>query len=237
MGLLGGSRIDGITIFLTVTLVLYTILVNGVFATFTSSSFIDPYGGKVYDIDLGEEYQNNDIQNVTGDIIPSMIKFENLDPNRGIKWFRPFFIDGSFTVHAYGKNWWDSWVSFTLNPKEIWEADLLQLYDSDMNFSKVVYNHGGEFETHVFYCPLFYYNETSEEVTYIDENLETSFDNGEVTVVMATNQTFGSSYDVGKIFGILTGFNTYDVPYEASVVIGGIFWVLLILLVVKLVVG
>ena len=236
MGLLGGSRIDGITIFLTVTLVLYTILCNGVFATFTGSSFVDPYGGKVYDIDLGEEYQHNDIKNVTGDIIPSMIVFDNLDPDRAIKWYRPFFIDETFTVHSYGKNWWDSWVTFTLNPKSISTDALLQIYNSDMNFSKVVYNHGGEFETHVFYCPLFYYNET-EGVTYLDEDLETSFDNGEITVVMATNQTFRSSYDVGKIFGILTGFSTYDIPYEASVVIGGLFWVLLMLLIVKLVVG
>lgn len=236
MGILGGSRIDGITIFLTVTLVLYTILCNGVFATFTSDTFVDPYGGKVYDIDLGEEYENNDIQNVTGALFPTNVKFDNLDPDREMGWHTPLFGESWFEVVCYGKNWWDSWSRFGLNPTSMKEAELLEIYNENQNFSKVVYNHGGEFETHVFYCPLFYYNETNG-VTYLDDTLEESFSNNKITVVMATNQTFSSSYDIGKIFGILTGFSTYSMPYEASVVIGGLFWVLLILLIVKLVVG
>lgn len=237
MGLLGGSRIDGITIFLTVTLVLYTVLTTGLFVTFTGIAFIDPYGGKTLNIDLGEEFELSEAHNVTGGLIPPDIKFTDLTPDRMIRWSYNFLTNDDFDVLCYGKNWWDSWIPTVLNPKEIEEDELLQIYDTNMNFSKVVYNHGGEFETHVFYCPLFYYNETSEEVTYIDENLETSFDNGEITVVMATNQTFTSTYDIGKIFGILTGFSTYDMPVEVSAIIGGIFWVLLMLLAVKLVVG
>ena len=237
MGLLGGSRIDGITIFLTVTLILYTVLCNGVFATFTSSTFVDPYGGKHYNIDLGEQFEFSEVENVTGGIIPPNVMFSDLNPDRAVRWSQPFFTENYFSVVCYGKNWWDSWIRNVLNPEKMTEAKLLQIYDSDMNFSKVAYNIGGEFETHAFYCPLFYYNDTSEEVTYIDEDLETSFDNGEITVVLATNQTFVNTYDIGKIFGILTGFSTYDMPLEVSAIIGGVFWGLLILLVVKLVVG
>ena len=237
MGILGGSRIDGITIFLSVTLILYTILCNGVFATFTTETFVDPYGGKVYNLDLGESFEYNDVQNVTGGIIPPDIMFTVLNPDRMVRWHQPFLVEDSFNVHCFGKNWWDGWTHTKLDPKGLTEAEILQVYNEDKNFSKIVYNLGGEFETHAFYCPLFYYNETAQEVTYIDEDLETSFDNGEITMILATNQTFLNTYDIGKIFGILTGFSTYDVPQEASVVIGGIFWVLLILLAVKMVIG
>lgn len=237
MGLLGGSRIDGITIFLSVTLVLYTILCNGVFATFTSENFVDPYGGKHFNLDLGEEFDYSDVENVTGGMIPPNIMFSDLNPNRAVRWSQPFFSSNYLSVVCYGKNWWDNWVATVLNPEKMTESKLLQIYDSNMNFSKVSYNIGGEFETHAFYCPLFYYDEVSGEIIYIDEDLETSFENGKITVVLAINQTFINTYDIGKIFGILTGFSTYGTPMEASVVIGGIFWVLLILLAVKLVVG
>ena len=237
MGLLGGSRIDGVTIFLSVTLVLYTILCNGIFATFTSASFVDPYGGKAINLDLGESFEYNDVENITGGIIPPKNYFTDLNPDRYVIWSQPFLVTDYFEIYCHGKNWWDSWGKFRLKPNTMTENELLQLYDSDMNFSRVAYNVGGEFETHAFYCPLFYYNETSGEVTYIDEDLETSFNNGEITMILATNQTFLNTYDIGKIFGILTGFTTYDIPLEAGAVIGGIFWVLLILLAVKLVVG
>ena len=237
MGILGGSRIDGITIFLSVTLVLYTILCNGIYATFTTATFIDPYGGKAINLDLGETFECNDVKNVTGGIIPPKNTFDGLNPDRYVIWNQPFLAKHNFGVWCHGKNWWDSFSKFQLSPKYTSEDELLQLYNTDMNFSRVIYNLGGEFETYAFYCPLFYYNETSEEITYIDEDLEISFDNGKITMVLATNQTFLNTYDIGKIFGILTGFTTYGMPLEIGVLIGGVFWVLLILLAVKLVVG
>ena len=235
MGILGGSRIDGITIFLAVTLVLYTILANGVMATFTTAKFVDPYGGRTIDIELGEDYEYNDIKNVTGGLFPEVQVFTVLNPDRTITWNKPLFGENHFAVHCYGKNWWDSWSHFKLEPKGLHEDEILQIYNENRNFSKVIYDQGGEFETHVFYCPLFYYNETNG-VTYLDDSLEDSFSNNKITVIMATNQTF-YNYDIGQIFGLLTGFSTHGMPYEVSVIIGGIFWVLLILLLVKLVVG
>ena len=236
MGILGGSRIDGITIFLCVTLILYTLLANGVMATFTEDKFIDPYGGRTIDIELGENYQYNDIKNVTGGFIPDQKHFTALDPDRTIKWTIPLFGEQHFTVHCRGKNWWDSWTFQILDPKELSKSDVLQNYNEYRNFSKFTYNQGGEFETHVFYCPLFYYNETSEEVTYLNDTLADSFTSNKITVIMATNQTF-FNYDASQIFGLLTGFSTHGMPFEVSVIIGGIFWVLLLLLLVKLVVG
>jgi len=236
MGILGGSRIDGITIFLCVTLILYTILANGIMATFTADKFVDPYGGRTIDIELGEDYEYNDIKNVTGGMFPESQVFTALNPDRKIDWYLPLFGKPHFTVYCYGKNWWDSWTTQKLVPVRTYEDELLQIYNENRNFSKVIYNHGGELETHVFYCPLFYYNESAGEVTYLNDTLADSFDSNKITVIMATNQTF-YNYDIGQIFGLLTGFSTHGMPYEVSVIIGGIFWVLLILLLVKLVVG
>ena len=233
MGLLGGSRIDGITIFLAVTLVLYTILVAGVYATFTDVGFVDPYSGKVANLEFSQEYENNAIENAT---LGDWTEFTDLDPNSRLYWSDAFIGEDWFQVNRYGTNWWDGWLTYTLNPDQLYVSDVLDQYDTDLNYTKVVFDLGGDFETAVYFCPLFYFNDTSEEVTYIDDALNTSIDNGVISVVMATNASY-SSYDIGQVMGALVGFSTYDIPMEIAVITGGIFWVLLILLLVKLVVG
>lgn len=238
MGILGGSRIDGLTVFLLISLILYTVLVSGVLATFTSSTFIDPYGGKSLEIDLGEEYEVNDFGNVSlGGLLQEGTRFEGLTPDRLCRWYVGFFEDNHFVINSYGKNWWDSWTMFKLEPEKMYENEIEELYDYEKNYTKVIYNQGGEFETHVFFSPLFYYNDTSEEITYLNTTIHESIDNELITVVMATNQTYSNIYDIGKIFGMLTGFSTYSMPTEISVIVSGIFWGLLILTAVKLVVG
>jgi len=236
MGILGGSRIDSLTIFLAVTLIMYSILSSAVFATFEGVEFVDPFSGKTFDIDLGEEYEFNDVKNVTVGGILEYTSFTELNPDRNIAWYRIPFQSGKFQVTCQGKNLWDSWTQFNLKPEELTESQILTVFDNTMNFSKFIYNQGGEFETAVFYCPQFYYNETSEQPTYLYDSLEESFDNDIVTVIMATNATY-VNYDIGRIFGVLSGFSTYGMPYEVSVLLGGIFWVLLLLTLVKLVVG
>ena len=231
MGLLGGSRVDGITMFIGVTLVVYSILVAGVYATFTEVGYIDPYGGKAVDLNLAQDYEFNDIENVT---LGDWTEFSGLDPDRRIIWNDSWLGSDWFSVYRYGVNWWDGWLTFRLEPDEIYVSEVLTLYDSDLNYSKVVFDLGSNFETAVFFCPLFHYNETG--VTYIDSSLSDSIDNEVITVVMATNASY-ASYDIGHIMGALTGFSTYDMPSELGSLTGGIFWMLLILLVVKLVVG
>lgn len=240
MGLLGGSRVDNITIVLGITIVLYTILVAGVVATFNNSVFVDPFGGKTVDIELGIDFENSQVMNITREgIINSSNEFTDFDPDRIVKWFTVPFSSPRFECLSKGYNFWDNWITFNLDPNDGFTDDeILEIYDEEENRSTVIWSEGGDLETYMFIYPRFWYNETeSTELPIFEyDNLTDSFDAGFCTVILATNATF-NEYGIADIFAVITGFDDTYFPNEISIIIGGIWWVLLILTVVKLVVG
>lgn len=236
MGLLGGSRIDGLTIFLVICLILYTILVGGVYATFTSDTFTDPYAGKTINVGEIGDYTYNDIENITRPLFTNDAYFEDLDPNGKITWWNDVFGDDYFLPFRLGIDWWDGWVFYPLEPERIYEQEIINDFNDEQNYTRYFCDRGGKLETTLFFCPLFYYNETSEEVTYIYDGIEESFENDAITIIMASNMSY-TGFDIGKVMGLLTGFSTYDLPFEVSVIVSGIFWGLLVLTIVKLVIG
>lgn len=237
MGLLGGSRIDGITIFLVSLLVLYTILVAGITATFEGSDFIDPFGGKNLNFgDIGD-YSTSDYENITRPLILNTVYLRDLDPDGKVEWYANLFDEeDSFNVGRLGIDWWDGWIWYSLEPERILESEIITDFDFAKNYSRYFLDRGSKVETTAFFCPQFYYNESSGQPTYLYDNIQDSFDNDVITVILASNMSL-TGYDAGKVIGIITGFSTYSIPNEVSVLIAGIFWALVILLIVKLVIG
>lgn len=231
------GRIDGLTIFLVTFLIIYSILVAGVYSAFTDVEFKNPYSGKTISIGEVGDYEFNDIENITRPLFSNDAYFEDLEPNGKISWIEDVFgADSKFMPFRLGIDWWDGWVYYSLEPQEIFEQEIKDDYNELQNYSRYFCDRGGKLETTVFFCPLFYFNETSETVTYIYEDIEESFDNDEITVIFASNMSY-SGFDIGKVLGLLVGFQTYDLPSEIGVLVSAVFWGLLILLIVKLVVG
>lgn len=238
MGLLGGSRVDGITVFLVMTLVIYTLLANGVVSTFAKTKFENPYANIVKDFDTGIYFENSDVKNITEpSFVASEAIFDDLNPSGKLTWESDFLGNDRLKVFRFGYDWWNGWISYPLNPYEGYSStELIEDYNPNANYTRKVFDFGGDLEVYVFFCPLYYYDEVSGTVNYIYDGLEDSFNNGAITVVMGTNQTYTGS-DIDTVLGILNGFDTYDMPDLIGDIISTIFWAMIILVIVKLVVG
>jgi len=236
MGLLGGSRIDSFTITIGVILIVYTILVAGVVATFTDSDFINPYAGASADFDLGKDFASSEVQNMTLGSMADANKFETLSPDRLIYWYDSFLADQVIRCYSFGHNIWDGWFNFELEPTYgYFYYEIEELVDDSGLFAELIFHRGLDLETYVYLYPLAY-KETGEDAVYLYDTLLESMDDGNLTVIVATNSTY-DNYNIDKAMSVITGFNTDYFPYEIAVLIGGIWWGLLILVVVKLVVG
>lgn len=242
MGLTGGSRIDNMTVFLAVFLVIYGLLIAGVDATFYGGQFINPNSGISNEFDLGETYLYSAYDNVTpSELFSAYTEFGgSISPKRYLGWTRSIWGGGSFTLKCAGNDWWNGWLKYTLPPPSILEEEVLIRYDETKNHTRIKFDVGGDLETSVFFSPLLYYNETETDpqlkVTLIYTTLEESLDNDEITVIVATNSTY-TNYNIGRVFSLLTGFSVTDIPLEINALVTGVFYAILILLLVKLVVG
>lgn len=238
MGLLGGSRVDGITVFLVMTLVVYTMLANGVVSTFADTEYKNPYENQVTDFELGVVFESSEVQNISEpEFVTSQALFEDLSPTGKLTWEGDLLGIGRLKVFRFGYDWWNGWISYPLNPYEgFTPSELIEDYNPNGNYTRKVFDFGGDLEVYVYFCPLYHYNDVTEEVNYIYDGLEDSFNNGEITVVMGTNATYQTN-DIDDILGILNGFDTYDMPDIVGDIISTIFWALLIITIAKLVVG
>ena len=236
MSLGGGSRVSSFTITIAVILVVYTLLASGIHSTVYGTIWLDPYSGKFFDWELSEDFAEWEVTNMTEPAIYTEHRFEDLDPDGLLAWNNAIFGEDFFKTYRCGVSWWESWIYSSVQPATLYKDEIIENYDPINQYSRFVHHQGDtQYETHVFYYPLF--NITDSEPFFLYEDLQTSFDNGEITVVMATNNTF-PTYDVFSIFGIISGFSAYEgTPVEISALIGGVWWCLLILLIVKLFVG
>lgn len=237
MGLLGGSRIDSFTITVAVLLITYSILVAGVVATFTDTIFVDPYGSASADFNLGKDYDVSEVMNITINDFSYPNKFEDLTPARIVYWHDSFvYGETVLSCNSFGHNIWDGWYSYELEPYSGYsETEILELVDNQGIQAELPFGLGSDLETYVYCMPLCY-KAVGADPVYIYESLAESIDAGNMTVIVASNATY-NNYDIGQAMGVLTGFNTDYYPFEIGVLIGGIWWGLLILVVVKLVVG
>jgi len=218
------ARVSSLTVFTVVTLVCYTILGTAIYSVFAGTTFSDPYGGKVAGWEYAEDYLVSEAQNMTKN---SATYFTVLDPDRVIDWW------ATLKFYRKGTNWWDSWLLFEMSGSPRTEAEIIADFDTDKNYTKYIFDEGGDFETHAFiYCKW----SDGTGSTYDFYPIADSIANNELTIVLASDAQY-PSYDIGILIGILTGFYFYGAPFEISVIIGGIWWALCLLTLVKLVVG
>lgn len=238
MGLFGGSRIDGMTVFLVVTLIVYTILVAGVYATFTDSEFETQYGDLPSDFRLGEtvSFTYNDYKNVTPSFFAGIgVEFTELSPSRYGYWWDKWIGEPVVYIRISSINWWQ-YGTVKQEPEHTIEW-ILDNYDYDLNQTTWIVDKLTDWETWVFIKPQLYYNETSGEVTYLYDSLEESIENDVFTMVLSTNATLEDNFNIGKVFGLLSGLDLGGLPAEIGYLTSAVFYALLILASVKLVIG
>jgi len=237
MGLFGGQRIDGFSIFLMVTLVLYTIIAGGVSSAFAGSTFTNPYGGSDLSLELAQNFTYYDVQNLSKPALGyNQVEFSPLNPNRRAYWVNSIFGEDYFNFKANGIGFWESLTYYQLEPSEISETEVLANYDFDKNYSKYILNVGGQkLETYVYIHPQFYDNGT--HVTFLYDSLEESIDDGEVTIFIGVNATF-PDFGARDLMGVIIGFTPASgTPNAISILISGVWWIMFLLLLVKLVIG
>lgn len=236
MGLFGGQRIDGYTISLLVTLVTYTVLAGGVTSSFQGTTFQNPYGGASLNLGLVQNFTYYDVQNMTKPALGLFqVDFDGLSPIRVGYWDNRIFSDDDFNFMCYGIGFWESLIQYQLEPSGLTEEQVIQDYDFTKNYSRYVLNTGGQLESYVFICPQFFANAT--HIIYLYDNIEDSIADNEVTVFIGANATFPdfSAYD---LVSVIVGFTaSTGTPSAVSVLISAIWWVMFLLLLVKLVIG
>lgn len=238
MGLLGGSRIDGMTVFLVVTLIMYSLLVSGVYATFAGGEFENPYSNLDSDFKLGSnvDFKYNDYENVTPSFFAGVgSTFDDLSPVRYGIWWDKFLGEPEFYVKVSSINWWQS-GSIVCEPRHT-VSWVLENYDYDLNQTFWVVDSLTDWATWVYIKPQLYYNNATGEVTYLYDSLEESIENDVVTMVLSTNATLENQFSIDRVLGLLTGFDYYDIPVEIGVIVSAVFYAMLVLVSVKLVVG
>lgn len=240
MSLGGGSRISGFTIFVAITLIVYTFLATGLVSVYAQTTWVNQYGGIDFDWKYAESFSDTDYGNLTRPTLPLLfndLELNDLSPNRKVAWIGGLLESDWFKVSHKGTDWWNGWFYYIDKPNKLTEDEILANVDYEDESSHFVFNLGdNNYETHVFFYPLSYTSGGSELV-YIYDTLEESFDNDAVTIVVGVNATL-PSYDVFQIFGMVSGFQTYgDMPPELSYFLSTIFWALCLMLLVKLFVG
>lgn len=240
MSLGGGERIGGFTVFLAITLIIYSLLATGLVSVYASSTWVNRYGGVDFDWKYAESFVSTDYGNITrplGALFYETLDFTSLNPDRQIRWVGGLLEDDWFKLYHKGTDWWNGWMNYIDKPEHLSESEILANVDHEDESSHFIFNQGdNNYETHVFFYPL---SGTTggTELVYVYDTLEESFDNDEITIVVGTNATL-PSYDVFQIFGMVSGFQTYgDMPTELSVLLSTIFWALTLMLLVKLFVG
>lgn len=238
MSLGGGQRIDNTTIQLGVILVVYTLLVGGLLSVFQGDTFVNQYSGVNFEWAYAEQFESTDYANMTKPsfLLANSVVFDSLEPDVKLEWNVLFGGDSQFSMYRKLTDWWNSWIYERQKPDVITLDEILSNVNHNDETSHFVFDNGDKYETHIFFYPLSYVNETTG-LTYIYDTLEESFDNDAITVVAGTNATY-PSYDVFSVFGVITGFDMYSgTPFEINVLVTTIFWVLVLLIIVKLFVG
>lgn len=230
------ARVSGFTVFLVTTIVVYTLLSTAAFAAVTGTEFNDPYRGKAKNWEFAANFAYSEIQNVTVPDLVGEVLYNDFVPARKI-WGTIQIIEGN-RMHfgRFGTDFWNSFWCYEMEGSPVPYVELINKWDPETMCTELILDQGGPFETYAFIYPV--WEDTEEETRiYLYGTLKASIDVGNlVTVVLATNASY-PVYDIGIIFGVLTGFSGFGAPTQVAIIIGGIWWILVILLIVKLVVG
>lgn len=227
------ARISSFTITLGIILVVYTIIGGNIVGMYEGTGTIRPYAGKVLNVDYLDNFVEYEYQNVSFNNGAYENTYFTLSPDRAVMWRDAWFEEDYFNIESKGLEWYSTYTK--LEPKKVYESVLITNFNYEKNYSRQVFNLGGKLETTMLVYPLFYTD--SENITFIYDNLEDSFNSDEVTVLLGSNSTY-PSYDVFNFMGIVTGFVGYGImPLEISILIGGLWWVMFLLMLIKLFVG
>lgn len=246
------ARVDNLTVFLIIVIVVYTALATGISASYASVSFSGALG-QGWDLDILEafDFESTQTENISKPalfLFPNTVYYTDFTPERSVSWRNELLGDDFLYVESKGIGFPANLLWNNLKPDGVedsgtfagvGESYLISEYNYDKNYTYLVFNRGGQLETHVLFSPQFYYNETAEAITWIYDNMTASIDAGELTVTVGVNVTYQDAFDISKIFGQLVGFGSIytGMPDEVNYLISGIWWTMILLLGVKLVVG
>lgn len=244
--------------FLVIVIVVYTALASGITAAYANLNYTGSLG-QGWSLDFLEtfDFETTQTQNLTKPALfffPNEVEYLDLSPNRKAGWRNEPIGEDYLQVWAKGIGFPANLIYNNLVPYGLSESDytfaaassygvsenyLIDEYDEYNNYTYVIFNKGGQLETHVLFSPQFYYNETADEITWIYDNMTASITAGELTVTVGVNVTYFDYFSIDKVFGQLVGFGGIysGMPDEINYLISGIWWAMIILLGVKLVVG
>lgn len=235
------ARVSSFTIFMLVTIVCYTLFSTAFFAVIEGSDVEDPYGGRVSSWEYTAAYPYSQAQNFSL-VAGNQVFYEDLEPTRQVKInfatdpITALLIGDGIRFKRAGVDWWNSWYYYEMTGSPVNKDRLLGQWDPYTNYAKFIFDQGGQFETHAFIYPAWLTDETGNRTGYAYPTITASITAGVLTIVLATNASY-PTFDIGLIFGVLTGFSAYGAPAPVAIIIGGIWWILVILVIVKLVVG
>ena len=218
------ARVSSFTIFLWTTLVLYTILSGAVYAALQGEEYSSPYQTSL--VEEGQQYQYSEIHNITKG---GSVDYTTFSPDRRVRWNVPLHPD---YLYFYRKDTWLGLVWFQMSNSPISEEDIIENFDTSKNYSKFVFDLGGQFQTDVYIYPYM-----ASNGSFIYYPINESIANGKLTIMMGTNLTSYTYFDIGLLTGIVTGYASYGAPTPIAVIVGGIWWILFLLGIVKLVIG
>lgn len=243
------ARVDNITIFLVVVIVAYTTLAGGITATYAGLTYEgDDNSIDIYDVLNYADTETMNLSRPAVPFFPETAYYTGLSPERSANWRLEIISEAFFYVEAKGIGFPANLIFNNLEPEGlepnsfgtlsgVSESYVIDNYDTDKNYTHVVFNKGGQLETHALISPQFNYNGTY--ITYMYDNMTDAINNGEVTITLGVNASYIDAFDVNKIMGNIVGFGAIynEMPTEVNIFVSGIWWALIILLGVKLVVG
>ena len=211
------------TVFLWTTLVIYTILSGVWLSVVSGSEYSSPY---VADLEEATGYSYSQVKNVTRN---DCVVYDTFNPDRRMCW-RPD-VWGTYKFGCERKDTWLGilWLSMA---NTVTEQEVLDAWDPDKNYSKIVYDLGGVYQTDVYIYPLM-----GPNYTFIYYPLEASLGNNSCTIMLGTNYTQYTRFDISFLTAPVTGFLGYGMPSELNIILGTIWWILFALAIAKLGLG
>jgi len=243
------ARVDDVTYYLVIVIVVYTVLAGGITAGYAGTTYeTDENSLDLYDLLDFEDSQTENISKPTIPVFPETVYYDTLSPERLVNWRVELLTDDFFYIDAKGIGFpanliWNNLKPEGLDPDDfdtlagVSEQYIIDNYDTDKNYTRVVFNKGGQLETTALFSPQFDYNGTV--ISWAYENMTAAIADGELTVTLGVNATYIDAFDVNKILGNMVGFGAIygDMPQEINMLVSGVWWALIILLGVKLAVG
>lgn len=217
------ARVSSFTIFVWVTLVVYTLISAGLVSVINASSYQNPYNTST--LPEGSNYVYSETHNITyngGNFV-----YSSFIPDRRINW--RWALADEFLVQRPDE--WLGWFWYTLTGCPTDQNTIIADWSNTTGYSFYKLDAGSPYQTDMFCYPLL--NSTGR----IYDNMTQSVANNIMTVLLGSNLTATTMFDISALTGIATGYSGQGAPIEIAAIIGGIWWILLLLGLVKLVTG